>query len=38
MPRRAIVTTGRSWNDLLTGVAVPWQLDAADTEDRTFPD
>ena len=29
---------GRSWNDLLIGVAVPWQLDAADTVDRTFPD
>jgi hypothetical protein len=28
----------RSWDDLLTGVAVPWQLDAADTVDRTFPD
>lgn len=27
---------GQSWDDLLAGVAVPWQLDAAETVDRTF--
>jgi hypothetical protein len=29
---------GRSWDDLLTVVAVPWQLDAADSVDRAFAD
>lgn len=27
---------GKSWDDLLTDVAVPWQLDAAETVDQTF--
>lgn len=29
---------GRSWDDLLTNVAAPWQLDAAVAVDETFPD
>jgi hypothetical protein len=27
---------GQSWDDLLTGVAAPWQLIAADAVDRAF--
>ena len=32
------IEPGRSWDDLLTGIALPWQLDAADSVDRAFVD